>query len=75
MRYDKKENTILLRFKGLSNSPIFQYLNFSFHRHFKMSFFATCVYLRGNLRVRLATQRKSQRKLNLRPLATIYRSV
>ena len=33
MRYDKKENTILS--KGLSNSPIFQYLNFSFHRHFK----------------------------------------
>ena len=35
MRYDKKENTILLHFKGLSNSPIFQHLNFSFHRHFK----------------------------------------
>ena len=33
-------------------------------------FFTTCVYLRGNLRVRLATQLKSLRKFNLRPLAT-----
>ena len=40
-----------------------------------MSFFASCAYLRGNLRVRLATQRKSLRKFNLRPLATTYRSV
>ena len=40
-----------------------------------MSFFATCVYLRGNLRVRLATQRKSLRKSNLRLLATTCRSV
>ena len=38
-------------------------------------FFATCVYLRGNLRVRLATQRKSWHKFNLRPLATTFRSV
>ena len=28
-------------FKGLSNSPIFQYLNFSFHRHFNMSLLHT----------------------------------
>ena len=37
--------------------------------------FATCVYLWGNLLVRLATQRKSWRKFNLRPLATTCRSV
>ena len=35
-------------------------------------FFATCVYLCENLRVRLATQRKSPRKLNLHPFATTY---
>ena len=40
-----------------------------------MSFFATYEYLRGNLRVRLATQRKSLRKFNLHPLATTCRSV
>ena len=40
-----------------------------------MSFLATCVYLRGNLRARLATQRKSLRKFNLRSLATTCRSV
>ena len=40
-----------------------------------MSFLATCVYLRGNLRARLATQRKSLRKFNLRSLATTFRSV
>ena len=34
-----------------------------------MFFHATCVYLRGNLPVHLATQRKSLRKFNLRPLA------
>ena len=38
-------------------------------------FFSTCVYLWGNLRVRLATQRKSLRKFNLRPLATTCESV
>ena len=32
-----------------------------------MFLFATCVYLRGNLRVRLTTQRKFLRKFNLRP--------
>ena len=37
-------------------------------------FYATCVFLRGNLRVRLATERKSLRKLNLRSLATTCRS-
>ena len=31
-------------------------------------FFATCLFLRGNLRIRLVTQRKSIRKFNLRPL-------
>ena len=31
-------------------------------------FFATCVYLRGNMRVRLAAQRKSRRKFKLRHL-------
>ena len=40
-----------------------------------MGFFATCVYLRGNLRVRLATQRKSLPKFNLRLLATTCESV
>ena len=35
MRYDKKKMPFFFTFKGLSNSPIFQYLNFSFHRHFK----------------------------------------
>ena len=38
-------------------------------------FFATCVYLWGNLPVRLATQRKSLRKLNLPLLATTCESV
>ena len=33
------------------------------------------MYLRVNLQVRLATQRKSLRKFNLRPLATTCRSV
>ena len=33
------------------------------------------MYLRGNLRVRLATQRKFLRKFNLRPLAATCRSV
>ena len=33
------------------------------------------MYLRGNLRVRLATQRKSLRKINLRPQATTCNSV
>ena len=37
--------------------------------------FATCVYLWGNLPVRLATQRKSLRKFNLCLLATTCRSV
>ena len=40
-----------------------------------MSFFAIYEYLRGNLRVRLAAQRKSLRKFNLHPLATTCRSV
>ena len=35
-------------------------------------FLATCVYLRGNLRVRVATQRKSLRKFNLRPLSSPF---
>ena len=38
-------------------------------------FLGTRVYLWGNLPVRLATQRKSLRKFNLRPLATTCRSV
>ena len=37
--------------------------------------FLTRMYLEGNLRVRLATQSKSLRKFNLRPLATTCRSV
>ena len=41
----------------------------------KNIFFVTCEYLRGNLRFCLATQRKSFRKFNLRPLATTCRSV
>lgn len=32
-------------------------------------FFATCMYLQGNLRGRLATQRNSLRKFNLQLLA------
>ena len=31
----KRKTPFFFTFKGLSNSPIFQYLNFSFHRHFK----------------------------------------
>ena len=31
----KKKTPFFFTFKGLSTSPIFQYLNFSFHRHFK----------------------------------------
>ena len=31
----KTKTPFFFTFKGLSNSPIFQYLNFSFHRHFK----------------------------------------
>ena len=31
----KRKTPFFFSFKGLSNSPIFQYLNFSFHRHFK----------------------------------------
>ena len=30
----KRKTPFFFTFKGLSNSPIFQYLNFSFHRHF-----------------------------------------
>ena len=41
----------------------------------KNIFFVTCIYLEGNLRVRLATQRKSLHKFNLRPLAATCRSV
>ena len=31
----KRKTLFFFTFKGLSNSPIFQYLNFSFHRDFK----------------------------------------
>ena len=31
----KRKTPFFFTFKGLSNSPIFQYLNFSFHRHFE----------------------------------------
>ena len=31
----KRKTPFFFTFKGLSNSPIFQCLNFSFHRHFK----------------------------------------
>jgi len=31
----KRKTPFFFTLKGLSNSPIFQYLNFSFHRHFK----------------------------------------
>ena len=30
----KRKTPFFFPFKGLSNSPIFQHLNFSFHRHF-----------------------------------------
>ena len=30
----KRKTPFFFTYKGLSNSPIFQYLNFSFHRHF-----------------------------------------
>ena len=33
----KRKTPFFFTFKGLSNSPIFQYFNFSFHRHFKAS--------------------------------------
>ena len=35
----KRKTPYFFNFKGLSNSPIFQYLNFSFHRHFKHATF------------------------------------
>ena len=35
---------------------------------YNVLFFATCIYLQGNLRVRLGTQSKSLRKFNLRSL-------
>ena len=31
----KRKTPLFFTFKGLSNKPIFQYFNFSFHRHFK----------------------------------------
>jgi len=31
----KRKTPFFFTFEGLSNTPIFQYLNFSFHRHFK----------------------------------------
>ena len=34
----KRKTPFFFTFKALSNSPIFQYLNFSFHRHFKLSY-------------------------------------
>ena len=37
-----------------------------------MGFITTCRYLRGNLEVRLATQRNSLRKFNLRLLASPF---
>ena len=40
-----------------------------------MILFATCVHLRGNLRVRLVTQRKFLPKFNLRPFANTCQSV
>ena len=41
MRWDmtKRKTPFFFTFKGLWNSPIFQYLNFSFHRHFKQNSF------------------------------------
>ena len=37
MRYDYKENTILLHFQGPFKFAYFSHdLNFSFHRHFKL---------------------------------------
>ena len=33
----KRKTPFFFTFRGLSNSPIFQYLNFSFHRHFNGS--------------------------------------
>ena len=32
----KRKTAFFFAFKGLSNSPTFQYLNFSFHRHFQV---------------------------------------
>ena len=34
----KRKTPFFFTFKGLSNTPIFQYLNFSFHRHFKWNY-------------------------------------
>ena len=31
----KRKTSFFFTFKGLSSQPFFQYLNFSFHRHFK----------------------------------------
>ena len=38
----KRKTPFFFTFKGLSNSLIFQYLNFSFHGHFKMKFKTQC---------------------------------
>ena len=47
-----KRKPFFFTFKGLSNSPIFQYLNFSFHRHFNT-----------NHLLRLGQTKKHTRKL------------
>ena len=41
----KRKTPFFFTFKGLSNSPIFQYLNFSFHRHFKRCFMVILMLL------------------------------
>ena len=40
----KRKTPFFFTFKGLSNSPIFQYLNFSFHRYFK-PYICHCLFL------------------------------
>ena len=38
----KRKTPFFFTFKGLSNSPIFQYLSFSFHRHFNKRQYQSC---------------------------------
>ena len=40
----KMKTPFCFTFKGLSNTPIFWYLNFSFHRHFNWTVIGLCTY-------------------------------
>ena len=49
----KRKTAFFFTFKGLTNSPTFQYLNFSFRRHFKTSHsFKVTKKIKGRLKLR-----------------------